>query len=271
MEYRTYEPSGDLRALIKCYWTLESPKAEQPERQTIVPDGCMEMIFHYGDVYRQYSDAGNSIIQPRCFVFGQLTCPLEIEPTGITGIFSVRFRPDGFFPFSSAPIKGMENRAVPLEELFGPAGTELQRRVLAAKASQERIDIIETFLGARLTDTATIDRIVAATVDTIVTLNGRMSVEELSGRMRINRRQLERRFASTIGLSPKQLSRTIRLQSTLRMMLSDSSPNLTAVAHDSDYYDQAHFNKDFKDLTGLAPKEFFGSSMQLSSLFYRPE
>lgn len=271
MEYCTYEPGNDLAALIKCYWTLEGPKEERPERQTIVPDGCMEMIFHYGDAYRQYLDAGNNIIQPLCFVFGQLTRPLEIEPTGRTGIFSVRFRPDGFFPFASIPIKELENRAVPLESLFGTAGTEIQQRILTAGTTPERIRYIETFLGDRLADTAVIDRIVASTVETIMTLNGRLPVGTLSSRMRINRRQLERRFAAAIGLSPKQLSRTIRLQSTLRMLLSDSFPNLTAVAHESDYYDQAHFNKDFKELTGLTPKEFFGNGMRLSSLFYRPE
>ncbi len=68
MNYQTFEPNQDLTPLIKCYWTLESPKEETPQKQTIVPDGCMEMIFHYGDLYRQYTENGNSIIQPRCFV-----------------------------------------------------------------------------------------------------------------------------------------------------------------------------------------------------------
>ncbi|WP_354066851.1 DUF6597 domain-containing transcriptional factor [Chryseobacterium limigenitum] len=58
----------------------------------------MEMIFHYGDLYKQYTGRGKSIIQPRCLIIGQLTKPLEIEPTGRTGIFSVRFHPYVFFP-----------------------------------------------------------------------------------------------------------------------------------------------------------------------------
>ena len=95
MNYQTFEPSKDLSTLVKCYWTLESPKEENEQQQTIVPDGCMEMIFHYCDLYKQYIENGNNIIQPRCFVIGQLTRPLEIEPTGETGIFSVRFYPDG--------------------------------------------------------------------------------------------------------------------------------------------------------------------------------
>src|SRR5690606_32836910 len=105
MNYQTFEPSSELSSCIKCFWTLESPREENPERQTIVADGCIEMIFHYGDLYKQYLDATNSIIQPRCFVIGQLTQPLEIEPTGETKIFSVRFHPEGFTPFATIPIK----------------------------------------------------------------------------------------------------------------------------------------------------------------------
>ncbi|NUN68714.1 MAG: AraC family transcriptional regulator [Bacteroidetes bacterium] len=271
MEYRTYEPCDDLSALIKCYWSLEGPAAERPERQTIVPDGCMEMIFHYGDAYRQHMDTGDSIIQPLCFVIGQLTRPLEIEPTGRTGIFSVRFLPHGFFPFTSVPLRTMENTAIPLEELFGPSGREFGQRVIAAGSTMERIRMTEQFLLQQLTDQVTIDRIVASTVGTIMTVNGTMSVAELSDRSKVSRRQLERRFASVIGLSPKQLSKTVRLQAALTMVLSGTSPNLTAVAHESEYFDQAHFAKDFKELTGVTPKEFYGNNVQLSSLFYGPE
>src|SRR6476620_3853489 len=122
MNYLTFDPNKDLNTFVKCYWSLESPKEENPQKQTIVPDGCMEMIFHYGDLYKQYTENGNSIIQPKCFLIGQLTRPLQIEPTGKTGIFSVRFRPDGFSPFATIPIKEMENTAVSLEKLFGKDG-----------------------------------------------------------------------------------------------------------------------------------------------------
>ena len=69
MHYQTFDPAQDLNAVIKCYWTLEDTAKEMPQKQTIVPDGCMEMIFHYGDLYRQYLEDGSSIIQPAAFFF----------------------------------------------------------------------------------------------------------------------------------------------------------------------------------------------------------
>jgi putative component of toxin-antitoxin plasmid stabilization module len=105
MNYQTFVPSADLNTFVKCYWTLEALAEANPGKQRIVPDGCMEMIFHYGDYYKQYREDGSFLVQPRCFVFGQITQPLDIEPTGTTGIFSVRFFPDGFTPFTTLPLQ----------------------------------------------------------------------------------------------------------------------------------------------------------------------
>ena len=268
MNYQTFEPNQDLAPFVKCYWTLESPKEESPEKQTIIPDGCMEMIFHYGDSYKQLAENGTSIIQPKCFVIGQLTQPLEIEPTGETGIFSVRFHPNGFLPYATLPIKEMENTAVALEKLFGKEGKEIENVILNTNSTPERIKYIETFLLNRLTDITTIDRIIKSTVGTILTANGQFSVDELFKQTNINRRQLERKFSSAIGLSPKQLSKTIRLQAVLKALLSKNFTSLTALAHDNEYYDQPHFIKDFKEFTGVTPKEFYGNHLAMSSLFY---
>lgn len=269
MDYQTFQPHPDLADFIKCYWTLDSPGEDIPQVQTIVPDGCMEMIFHYGDLYKQY--VGNElIVQPRSCVFGQLTEPLKIIPTGITGIFSVRFHHNGFIPFATLPIKEMDNRAVSLDEIFGNSGTELERKILSAKKTEDKIAVAEAFLLERL-NTQTIDRIVQCTVDLLLSVNGQISVNELSRQTNINRRLLERKFSSTIGLSPKQLSKTIRLQTTLKLLLHKEYSSLTALAHESEYYDQAHFIKDFKEFTGLTPKEFYGENLKMTFLFYGTE
>ena len=246
MNYLTVDPSQELTSFVKCYWTLVSLKEEIPEKQTIVPDGCVEMIFHLGDLYKQYVKNGKSIVQPRSFVIGQLTQPLEIEPTGKTDIFSVRFHPNGFLPFATIPLKEMQNTAVSLEKLFGRDGQEIEEKIRTAQSTSERIQQIQQFLVNRLTSAETIDRIVKLTVETIFLAKGQLSIEELSKQTQTNRRQLERRFSSTIGLSPKQLSKTIRLQTTLKMLLTKQFSSLTALAYENEYYDQAHFIKDFK-------------------------
>jgi AraC-like DNA-binding protein len=267
MHYNQYEPPGVLQSFIRCFWSLEAPQQSIEEKQRIVPDGCMEMIFHYGDPYKQYFQDGTSILQPRCFVFGQITSPLEIAPTGISGIVAARFQPDGFIPFSSYPLLQMENKAVPLSELFGNETAELEKNIIHAISNKERIDLITAFLLENLQTPEAADRITKTSIETLLQSNGIMDVDELAGHLRINRRQLERKFSAAIGLSPKQFSKVIRLQATLKTMQQKKYTTLTSLAYENGYYDQAHFIKDFKEFTGFSPRQFYAENLKLSALF----
>jgi AraC-like DNA-binding protein len=267
MKPEIFEPNRELAAFVKCYWTLESAKEDTPLKNTIVPDGTMKLIFHYGDTYRHYPNPAESIVLPKCFLIGQLTRPYIVEPLGVTGSFVVRFHPNGFLPFSTMPIKDMENTAIPLDSLFGKEGVEIGDNILNANSTAERIHLIEAFLMQRLTDKQAIDTVVKSTVDTILNGNGQFSVDKLSQQNNTNRRQLARKFSTTIGLSPKQLSKTIRIQATLKKLLTEEVSSLTDLAYENEYFDQAHFIKDFKEFTGLTPKEFYGDDLKMSLIF----
>lgn len=272
MNYETIPPCSDIAGLIKCYWTLEALPNATREKQRIIPDGCMEMIFHYGDVYRQYLPDGTTIEQPRCFVIGQITEPLEIEPTtGNIGMIAARFQPDGFIPFATLPLEEMENKAIALERLFGSEGEQLQTDVLAASQTSERIRFIEEFLLQRLQTDEAAGRISTAIVQTLMQTRGQVTIGEISKLLHINRRQLERRFSSAIGLSPKQFVKIIRLQTVLKMMVQKQFTSLTALALDGGYYDQAHFIKDFKEFVGMSPKQFYADNLTMNSLFLHEE
>lgn len=262
-----YQPSKELSEFVMCYWTLVGDKDTTPVKNTIVPDGTMKLIFHYGDTYKHHPKLGESILLPKCFLIGQLTRPFVVEPVGITGTFVVRFHPNGFEPFSTIPLTEIQNTAVPLDKLFGDIGYLLAESILKAKSVSERISIIETFLIERLKDKNTLDSFVQSTVKTILSTKGRFIINEFSQDNNINRKQINRKFSSNIGLGPKQLSKTIRIQSTLKGLLIKKFDKLTDLAYENEYFDQAHFIKDFKAFTGITPKEFYGEQLKMSLIF----
>ena len=273
MNYQTFKPHPDLASLISCYWTLEVPAAAEKEKQRIVPDGCIEMAFILGDDIKRYTLGDAFIIQPRAMILGQTIEPFYIEPTGYVNTFAIRFYPYGFANFVTVPIKELVNKETPMGLLFGEkASKELEQKIIQATDVKQRIAVIERFLLDKLTEQSTIDKIVKSTVDTLLLTNGTVSISTIIQEDLAKRRQLERKFIKQIGVSPKQLSKVIRFQTALRMLLNKKETPLTSIAYESEYYDQAHFIKDFKEFTGTNPKTFLeDKQLALSSLFYSAE
>jgi AraC-like DNA-binding protein len=271
MNYTVHTPTKELQPFVKCFWILEDDGSDIPARQRVVPDGCMELIFHYGDLYEQFFEDGTSIIQPRSFVFGQITNYIEIAPTGVSGIVAARFLPDGLMAFINMPVTALENKAVPIADVFGEKGKFLEEKVMQAGDNLQRIQLMEQFLLSRLAATATIDLIAKNCVDVIFQSQGQLSVVDLADKMKINRRNIERKFTTAIGMSPKQLARVVRLQATIRMLEQKKFSSLTSLAYENGYYDQAHFIKDFREFTGVSPKSFFSGSLRFAALFASAE
>jgi hypothetical protein len=231
------------------------------------------MAFILGDDIKRYTSENEFIIQPRSMVLGQTINPFFIEPTGFVKTFAVRFYPYGFSNFVTIAIKDLANKETPIELLFDKnQGKELEQNIVSATNTNERIEIIEEFLLHKLEDKALIDNIVKSTIDTLFSTRGGTAINSILKDDLSKRRQLERKFVAQIGISPKQLGKVIRLQTALKMVLNQQSETLTEIAYESEYYDQGHFIKDFKEFTGTTPKEFLGDEkMALSSLFYKSD
>lgn len=270
MNYQTFEPHPDLKPVVKCYWLLEIPAAADSQKQRIIPDGCIEMIFILGDDVKRYTSGDNFILQPRAMVLGQITEPFFVEPTGFVSSIAVRFYPFGFASFISTPIQKLANKETPLVELFGETG--LEQKIFTATDTKQRIEILEKFLLNKMKSADTIDNVVKSTIDVILSKGGSTPVNDLVKDDVSKRRQLERKFLKQVGMSPKQLGKVIRLQTALKMVLNQPSESLTQIAYESEYYDQAHFIKDFREFTGTTPGSFLSDEeMILSSLIYKKD
>ncbi len=271
MNYHTYRPQKDLESIVKYYWTLEVPFDPENQKQKIIPDGCIEMTFNFGDKIKRYISDTEFILQDNAMIMGQRTKSFDILPAGNVDTFAVCFYPIGFANFVKVPLENLVDKETPISELFEKKEAfELEQLMMSAIDNQHRVNIIDSFLLKKLNEKNTINSIVLSTVDTLLKTNGKIAISTILKDNSSKRRQLERHFRKQVGISPKQLSKAIRLQTALNLMLNKKSETLTDIAYESEYFDQNHFIKDFKDLVGVTPKEFLGNDkMALSALFYK--
>jgi len=72
-----------------------------------------------------------------------------------------------------------------------------------------------------------------------------LSIRALSDQMGLSQNHLGTQFKRLVGGTPKELARLTRFEWTLRSIDPTQPVDWTRVAHQSHYYDQSHFNKDF--------------------------
>lgn len=267
MEYNVYLPQGPLSKYIQRYWTLENEDTSTPPtRDRIFPDGCMELLFNYGDRFKKYEN-GVALWQPQSFIHGQLKKYMEVEPTGKVGIFSVRFRPHGLRPFVSTPVDTFTEKMIPIAELWGQEGEELAREVIKAGSTEERIRLLEAFLENRCDASADKNDSIHQCVERIEKNAGMINIDALAEELYVGRRHLERKFLQHVGLTPKLFARIIRFNHVLHLIEDKAENNFAHLAQEGGFYDQAHFIKDFKDFTGLNPGSYFSDDLDLVKFF----
>ncbi len=268
MEYKTYKPSGFLSETVKYFWSLEDLQGDAPHsRERVFPDGCIELLFHYGDYFRKFYPDGTAETQPKEFIHGQITKFIELEGTGKIGIFSVRFQPHGLRRFVNFDINEITDTIISVSDVWKKDGEILEKQIFDAKSNEERIEILEKFLKRKSNPVQKNEAVAQFCIEQITNSEGTVSITEIVNKSDVSQRQLERMFLSCVGLSLKVYSRIIRFNKALQLIDNKNFSNFTNVAHDRGFYDQAHFIKDFKELTGLNPKQYFSENLEMVKFF----
>jgi AraC-like DNA-binding protein len=83
--------------------------------------------------------------------------------------------------------------------------------------------------------------------------HGALSIRALSEQMGISHNHLTRQFKRLVGATPKELARIYRFRHVLFNLDHTHPIDWGEVASQARYYDQSHFNKDFKTFTGHTP------------------
>jgi AraC-like DNA-binding protein len=258
VRYQEYSPSPRLSAIVEKYWLLEGSASAGWE--SILPDGRAELIFHYGDPFARRSIDSGVAVQPAAIFVGQVTGPVCLQPRGRVGVAAIRLRPEATGVFGPAAGE-ITNRFEPLDSVARAGG--VIGELAAADDDRGRLQVLERFVVTAAIAAPRPE--VAFAVNCLIRRGGAISIEALSSIAGVARRQLERRFHTDVGLSPKAFARLLRINRAARLVLAGQSAADVAVA--CGYFDQAHMSNDFRRLTQHSPVAWQQMAGTLGPLF----
>jgi AraC-like DNA-binding protein len=169
------------------------------------------------------------------------------------GTILVYFTETGFAHFAAHPVHELFNLSLSLDELFTKAEVEaVQEKLVLATTDKHRIKTVEQFLLAHLRDLDA-DKLVIAAVKLIYETKGDIRIKELNEKLVISQSPFEKRFRKVVGTTPKKFASIVRFNTVLNNL---NAKTLTQICYENNFFDQAHFIKDFKRYTGDTPENF---------------
>jgi AraC-like DNA-binding protein len=111
------------------------------------------------------------------------------------------------------------------------------------------------------------DEVTKFAINELTRSKGNISLKDLQQKAQLSERTLERKFKESVGISPKLFSRIIRFQETMNQLRKNDYDKLSDIAYGSDYFDQSHFIRVFKEFTGFSPLEFKKQSDEIVENF----
>ena len=160
------------------------------------------------------------------------------------------------------PMGELTGQVVELADLIGAEAGALAERLYEAPGWPARLDLLERWIARRAMDAPPVPGELEWAWRRLSETHGAVPVGALAEELGWSRRHLAARFREEIGLPPKVLARLLRFERAAARLRASGPADLGRIAVDCGYYDQAHFNRDFRAFAGSTPTGYRVTSVQ---------
>ncbi len=266
VSYWEIAPHPALRDWVKCYWVLRKQYASPVIWESILPDGCIDLIFYSGGAF--YSGRELAVPLPNGALIGPLNQPLSLFSQQQITTFGVRFFSYGLYPFLRLSPSEIVNQIADVRFLFDGIVAPVAEMMAETNPNQIARNLDDLLFGRLAVDTYDAQFVKAAS-----RLIGQhaetASIGDIAAQMGTTPRTLQRKIGQVTGFSPKMLARIIRFNRLKNDLMHQPFCDLTALAYRYAYFDQAHFIHGFRQFTGVTPSAFIRQVADGQIRFYR--
>lgn len=253
MKLEEFIPTEILRPFIKAYRIIES---QEELENRVLPNTSIAIAFRFKGDNSYTTDTGKTNL-PTITFSGLRRSVRLINYSKNTSTLIVLFKECGASAFFNEPLHELFEKSISLDNIINTSELKLIEELLSeAKNNSHRVAIVDRFLLNKLKRFNS-DILVSEAIKRIHFAKGLIKINKLAESLYISKDAFEKRFRKIAGASPKQFASIVRMSSIVH---KESDKRLLDLAFDAGYYDQAHFNKDFKLFTGQTPTDFYKSA-----------
>lgn len=243
--YRLYAPPLPLGRSVELIWYWRgypSPGA----RERLLPSASTELVVDLTS-----SDPEHSAVAGPC------SKAFFIERTAQDELIGVHFAPGGASSFVEFPLGDLHNRSVSLIDFCGEtAATRLVESLHRAATIDAKIHALEQWLVSIQRRRLEPHPAVAFAMKEFTANPGLASTLAVATKTGLSQRHLIELFRTHVGVTPKRYSRLYRFNRIIHQIAKLDDVDWADLAQEWGYFDQSHFNHDFRAFSGLTPSQY---------------
>jgi AraC-like DNA-binding protein len=256
--------SAALRNHVEFFYLLTHEEDDFDYDYQVFPH-TLTFVSAYADARAFVDSSGRTVFEPStkentiAYLDASYMTPLTFLYRGKHTELTIGFKPQAINTFLPKPVSAYLNDSA--RAAFAPyrdfLSTMKRALALVRRKPAEAVALLETYLCGKLHAGAP-SWLGGAVKDLTATGEEDVPLHGLAQKFRVSPQNLSQQFKKYVGKSPADFRKTVRFRRAMTLG-SSNEHTLTTLAHRLGYYDQSHMTKDFRSLTGRAPKDFFSN------------
>ena len=226
--------NSECSEFVLCFWSMY-PKSEgrSSVKNIIIADGCIDLIVDFDN--------------KQIFFSGNRRTDFEYDIQMPAYFFGARLMPGAFHQLTGLSADKAMDDFILLEEVFD----DLDQETIFGGTFEYSQMRFQEYLTKKFEDKVPNDFtcLFSKLFESIP-----QTSKELYNQLYFSPRQCQRNFSKNFGLSPKMVLSILRFQKCLKLLTSEKAKSVDILVA-TNYYDQSHFNHDFKQYLGITPLE----------------
>lgn len=254
---RFHVPAPALRELVTSYYVVDAPG---PLHDSLHPEWA-NIRFGFGGIWEFEDFHSDGIMTPpAASLFGPTDRGRRFSTSG-GSMIGVGLTPLGWLRLVGGDAGRVANRVLPLGDELGIDGMTMLRELAAMPVELDRVAYLDDVLIRRAGRCGSREEL-ARRAHAVLVAGEIDDVGDFAAQVGVERRTLNRLCVRVFGFTPVRLLARQRFLRTLGAVRDRLDRPLSEVI-DGAYYDQAHFNRDFKAFMGMTPMAYFNSPREV--------
>ena len=170
---------------------------------------------------------------------------------GATGHYRLLRVPGDAFVGDAPTLSSVSPQGEAIAQECFKAGRDAPRAV--------QIDEINEFFSRLAERALPGDPPIERAVEMFEAANGAVRVAAICAEVGLSPRQFNRRFTHIVGVGPKFFGQILQINWVVSLLYANDMATLTEIAHETGFYDQAHFNHAMRQFFSEGPRAFLQS------------